>query len=377
MNKPLRLLIVDDSALMRQTLRQMVADNPDICVVGEAADGREALQLVAAQRPDVITIDVQMPVMDGLETIEQLMAYYPTPVLVITASLSRYDADITFKMLDAGALDIMEKPQLSNAQSYEHTRRELIRRIKLLARIKVITHLRGRRRASLNSPYQEKHAEQQSARTRNQHLWIANNIRPHTRGSVSNETQNVPRSVVVIGASTGGPRVVRQILAGLPQSFGAAVIVVQHIALGFGAAMADWLAANCALPVRLAGEGEQLSAGTVLVAPEYQDLLIRHDGSVHLSSRPLLLQRPSIDITMQAAAEIFGTRTIGILLTGMGRDGAVGMHSIRRVGGYTIAQNEASCTIYGMPRAAIELNAVDAVLSPEEIIITLKRLVGV
>lgn len=371
-NQCLRVLIVDDSELMRLILRQMIATDPDICIVGEVANGREALACVADLRPDVITMDVRMPVMDGLETTEQLMAYHPTPILVITASLSRYDIDITFKMLDAGALDVMEKPKVGNAQMYERTRRELLRRIKLLARVKVVTHLRGRRRTSMHNSHEVPGtAHQSSDRFRQQaHQVIQKPDHQITPTSF-------PHPLIVIGASTGGPRIVRQILAELPPAFGAAVIVVQHIALGFGAGMADWLAANCLLPVRLAKENDQISMGAVIVAPEYQDLLLYHDGSIHLSDRPILLQRPAIDITMQAAAEVFGSRTIGVLLTGMGRDGAVGMQSIRRVGGYTIAQDQASCTIYGMPRAAVELQAVDEVLAPEAIIVKLKHLVTI
>lgn len=177
--------------------------------------------------------------------------------------------------------------------------------------------------------------------------------------------------VVVIGASTGGPRVLRQLITALPHDFPAAVLVVQHIAQGFSAGLVEWLAPGVALPVRLAAEGEALRAGQVLVAPDRLDLLVQPGGLIHLSGLPLLLQRPAIDIVMQSIAAVYGERAIGVLLTGMGRDGAVGMQAIRRAGGYTIAQDEASCTIYGMPRAAVELGAVDAVLPPERIVAAL------
>lgn len=369
MNERLRLCIVDDSALMRRVLRMMLESDPDMCVVGEAANGREAVQRVAELRPHVITMDVRMPVMDGLEATEQLMAYYPTPILVLTASLSRYDIDITFQMLGAGALDVMEKPDLNDAYAYERTRRELIRRIKMLARVKVVTHLRGRRRPDQGTSHQRPMTSSQAFPSKRQNLRINNSTA--TQYAVSGTCF----PIVVMGASTGGPRVVRQILAGLPGSFSAAVLVVQHIAEGFAEGMVDWLAQSCALPVRLAREGDLIRAGTVLVAPECHDLLIQRGGRVHLSNRPLLLQRPAVDITMQAVAEVFGPRAVGVLLTGMGRDGAIGMQSIRRAGGYTIAQDPASCTIYGMPRAAVELRVVNQILSPEEIILALQRLV--
>lgn len=381
MSEALRLLIVDDSALMRHTLRLMLESDPAICVVGEAANGREALQRVAELRPDVITMDVRMPVMDGLETTEQLMAYYPTPILVLTASLSRYDIDITFKMLGAGALDVMEKPTLNGPGDIERARYELVRRIKLLARVKVVTHLRGRRRL-------------ESRETSGAHTSLRVVERPPTPPPAANGKHaylSIPRlalqrgngtgrnriaPLVVIGASTGGPRVIQQILRSLPRDFGAAVLLIQHIADGFSLGMVEWLAESCAMPVSLATEGAPVASGTVLVAPACHDLLVEADGRIHLSSQPLLLQRPSIDITMQSAAEICDGRLVGVLLTGMGRDGAEGMLSIRRAGGYTIAQNEASCTIYGMPRAAVELGAVDAVLPPEEIILALQRWAG-
>jgi two-component system chemotaxis response regulator CheB len=180
---------------------------------------------------------------------------------------------------------------------------------------------------------------------------------------------------VVIGASTGGPRVVRQILAGLPRDFAAAVLVVQHIAEGFSSGMAEWLAGASPLPVFMGTEGRALRPGEALVAPDKCDLLITPAGRVHLSSSPLLIQRPSIDITMQAAADVFGARTLAVLLTGMGRDGARGMASIRRAGGHTIAQDEASCAIFGMPRAAIQIGAAAEVSTPPQIAPRLVQLV--
>jgi two-component system chemotaxis response regulator CheB len=373
MNQRLRLLIVDDSALMRRTLRMIFESDPTICVVGEAANGREVLKLVPELRPDVITMDVRMPLMDGLETTEWLMAYHPTPILVLTASLSSYDIDITFKMLGAGALDIVEKPRFTDPVALERIRHDLVRRVKLLARVRVVTHLRGKRR--LEGGEFQIHSEQpqrvafEPRRVSTQQL--PSNIEETSRSVIPRRCESqskVQASIVVIGASTGGPRVVRQILAGLPSSFGAAILVVQHIAEGFSAGLVEWFASACTLSVALASEGDKLSPGTVFVVPARHDLLVQNDQRIHLNTLPVLLQRPSVDITMQSVAEVYKSQAIGILLTGMGRDGAIGMQSIRRAGGYAIAQHEATCTIYGMPRAAIELNAVDAVLSPEEII---------
>jgi two-component system chemotaxis response regulator CheB len=173
---------------------------------------------------------------------------------------------------------------------------------------------------------------------------------------------------VVIGASTGGPRVVQQILSGLPADYGAAVMVVQHIAQGFSAGMVEWMALSSAMPIALAESGAALQPGHVIVAPDRCDLMLGGDGRVKLNAQPLLIPRPTIDITMQSVAEVCGSAATGVLLTGMGRDGAQGMRSIRRAGGYTIAQDEATCTIFGMPKAAIDLNAAQAVLPPDKIV---------
>ncbi|NTW00161.1 MAG: chemotaxis-specific protein-glutamate methyltransferase CheB [Oscillochloris sp.] len=363
MDQPLRILIVDDSAMMRRLIRSMIDSDPELTVVGEAANGREALARVAELRPNLIILDVRMPVMDGVETTRQIMAYQPTPILVLTASLSRYDIDITFEMLGAGALDVMEKPQLNDSAALERARLALARKIKLLSRVKVVTHLRGRRKqhaklSMVNGELAQPGATGASAKA----------------GTTSTPTRppftiyHLAFPVVVIGASTGGPRIVQQILAGLPKGYGAAVLVVQHIAQGFSAGMVEWMAHSSTLPIVLAEPGITLQPGHVIVAPDRADLLLNSDGRLKLSTHPLLIQRPAIDITMQSVAEMCGPLATGVLLTGMGRDGALGMLSIRRAGGYTIAQDEASCTIFGMPKAAIDLGAAQEILSPDKIV---------
>jgi Chemotaxis response regulator containing a CheY-like receiver domain and a methylesterase domain len=360
MKQPLRILIVDDSTLMRQFLRSVIATDTTLQVVGEATNGREAIEQTALLRPDVIIMDVRMPVMDGLETTEQLMAYHPTPILALTASLSHYDVNITFKMLEAGALDVIEKPALDDAGAVEQAKRDLIRRIKLLSRVRVVTHLRGRRRSA-----QWRAAEPAPATPAS---LVAHNNQPNDPTFAPPTAITSPSYVLtVIGASTGGPQVVRRILSQYTSPFPAAILVVQHIAEGFSAGLAEWLGSSIQLPTRLAAEGDRLMAGVVYVAPDSYDLIVRPGGRVHLSKRSLYVQRPAIDLAMQSAAEVFAERTIGVLLTGMGRDGAVGLQAIKGHGGFTIAQDEASCAIYGMPRAAVQLGAVDLVLPPDEI----------
>lgn len=353
MTEPIRVLVVDDSAMARHMLISMLARDPAIRVVGEARDGHECIRLVEKLRPDVVTMDVLMPGLDGLATTEHLMAYLPTPILVLTASLMSNEVDITFKMLDAGALEVLEKPAMSNVAAIERATRDLIRRIKVLSRVRVVTHLRGRRRAT---DLQGERAQPQPRPAPTP---------PPAPPTVLSQAANFP--LIVIGASTGGPRVVQRILADLPSDLPAAVVVVQHIAEGFSGGMAEWLQHTSTLPVRVAREDDLLRVGEVLIAPDQRDLLITPGGTIHLTHAPLLIQRPSIDIAMQAVAEVFAHRAIGVLLTGMGRDGAFGMLTIRRRGGHTIAQDEQSSTIFGMPKVAIQLGAAVEVLNPGQI----------
>src|SRR5690348_3068881 len=345
MSQPIRVIVVDDSALMRRVITGLIEQDPSIRVVATARNGREAIDLVQELHPDIVTMDVRMPVMDGLATTEHLMAYCPTPILVLTASLASHEVDITFKMLGAGALEVIEKPSGSDAQALDRTGGALIRRIKVLARVKVVTHLRGRRKlaepvgttAVLVAPGRaDKEIRRQADKVISQPPNLPVSLSPG---------QDVP--LIVIGASTGGPRVVNELLSSLPGDLRAAVLVIQHIAQGFSAGMAEWLANASRLPVTVATEGQAIRVGEVLVAPDTRDLLITRERTIHLSDTPLLIQRPSIDISMQAAAEVFGARAIGVLLTGMGRDGAYGMLTIKRSNGYTIAQDEATSTIFG------------------------------
>lgn len=400
----IRVLIVDDSVLMRRALASLLTSDPEIEVVGQARDGQAAIEMVASLRPDVITMDVRMPVLDGLQTTEHIMAYYPTPILVVTSSLSRFDIDITFKMLGLGALDVMEKPSSNDPNGLQHARAELIRRVKMLSRVRVVTHLRGRRRlgtgSSLSSSgtgmlrkrrgtrpingtdtlrrLRESHALQPTdalRRTRGAQLLgqapaapaapITHPV-PH-RAPSPRTLPGVAERLIVIGASTGGPRVLQQILSDLPPDVPAAILIVQHIAEGFTRGMVDWLSATCRLPIHLAAQGDVAVPGHVFVAPDTKHLLIDEQGVITLSSQPAILQCPSIDVTMQRAADAYGHRTIGVLLTGMGRDGAIGMAAIKRSGGHTIAQTGESCVVFGMPRAAIEANAAQDVLAPEAI----------
>jgi two-component system chemotaxis response regulator CheB len=373
MSQPIRVIVVDDSALMRRVITGLIEQDPAIRVVATARNGREAIDLVQELRPDIVTMDVRMPVMDGLATTEHLMSYCPTPILVLTASLASHEVDITFKMLGAGALEVIEKPSGSDAQALDRTGSALIRRIKVLARVKVVTHLRGRRK--LSEPVSSVALSAAPGKGNKETTRQGDMGSAKSPGLPISQPLNLDMPLIVIGASTGGPRIVNEVLSNLPSDLRAAVLVVQHIAQGFSVGMAEWLANASRLPVKLAAEGQAIRVGEVLIAPDTCDLLITRERTIHLSGMPLLIQRPSIDIAMQAAAEVFGARAIGVLLTGMGRDGAYGMLTIKRSNGFTIAQDEATSTIFGMPRAAIQLGAALDVLPAARIAPRLVELV--
>lgn len=366
----IRVVIVDDSTLMQRVLTGLLQQDPAIRVVGTASNGREAIEVVERLRPDIVTMDVRMPVMDGLATTEYLMAHCPTPILVLTASLGRYDIDITFKMLGAGAVDVVEKPRSDDPMALARASFDIIRRVKLIARVKVVRHLRGWRRAEA-ARVPVGHAATPVA------SYARVGSRPTSTASTITRVQPAGAfPVILIGASTGGPRVVNEILRSLPATFPAAVLVVQHIAEGFSAGMAEWLGMACLMPVVVAIEHTAVRPGEVLIAPDRCDLLLQPDGRVHLSHSSVLLQRPSVDVAMQAAAAVFGARCLGVLLTGMGRDGAHGMLTIRRAGGHTIAQDAATSAIFGMPKAAIDLGAAAEVLPASQIAPRLVELVA-
>ncbi|MBC8162626.1 MAG: chemotaxis-specific protein-glutamate methyltransferase CheB [Roseiflexaceae bacterium] len=374
MLRPIRVVIVDDSTLMQRVLTGLLEQDTAIQIIGTASNGRDAIALVERLRPDVVIMDVHMPIMDGLETTAHLMATCPTPILVLTA-LAQYDVDITFKMLGAGALDVVEKPRDDKPLALARQSHDLIRRVKLLARVKVVRHLRGRKRSEeaephigtrFTSPALTNPAVTNPALQRRGHEAPAV-LAERRPNAAANATRDSGFPVLIIGASTGGPRVVNQILSSLPSGFPAAVVVVQHIAEGFSAGMAEWLGLGCRLPVVVATEHLVVKPGQVLIAPDRSDLLLEAGGIVHLSKSALLLQRPSIDVAMQAAAAVFGRRCTGVLLTGMGRDGAYGMLTVRRAGGHTIAQDQDSSAIFGMPKAAIELGAAAEVLPAAQI----------
>jgi len=330
-----RVLVVDDDAVSRRLLSAAVDAAPDLVVVGEARNGREALSQVVLLSPDAVLMDLDLPGMNGLEAIEAIMASHPTPIVVVSAFVGARDAQEdpnAAAALAAGAVDVLAKPGGGNMSSYL----ELVcGRLRMASRIKVITHPRGRLRP-----------------------------RPADVAAVPGRRLSSARTtevrVVVIGASTGGPPALAAVLRHLPVGFAPAVLVVQHMAQGFVEGLASWLDGCCPLPVGVGAGGRRLVSGTVTIAPTGLDLQVREGlRLVCEPAPPEQIHVPSIDTAMSSVAASVGPGALGVLLTGMGRDGAAGLLAVHQRGGLTLAQDEATCAVYGMPAAAVALGAVD------------------
>ena len=353
MKDSIRVLVVDDSIVVRQILVSMLDTEPGFQVVGQARDGVEAVRLTARLHPDIVTMDIRMPRMNGLEAIKQIMSTTPTPIVVVAASVYEPDLDIAFTAIEAGALTVVEKPKGITPEAYEATRDQLMTAIRLMSDVQVVTLRPDRRQHS------------------------------HSAATVSQvgvkDTIEAPRKIelIAIAASTGGPGVLREILCALPGDFCIPVVAVQHITTGFAHGFARWLNGESALQVALAENGERIRPGRVLIAPDDTHLTIASGGVARLDrSEPVKGQRPSATRLFESIAKIYGPAAVGVVLTGMGEDGADGLESLQRAGGHVIAQNEESCIVFGMPKAVIERQIADRVLPPDEIASVLKYFGG-
>ncbi|GAA2611052.1 chemotaxis-specific protein-glutamate methyltransferase CheB [Paractinoplanes durhamensis] len=341
----IRVLLVEDSATMRGHLRESLAADPDLHVVGEATDGAQAVELVGRLRPDVVTMDMMLPTMSGLAATEHIMAEHPTPILVVS-SADRQELFSTYNALAAGAVDVLEKPR-GDATDADWGRR-LRSAVRLVSRIRVITHPRARLDGRRPDP-----------------LPVTTQPRDSLR-------------LVAVGASTGGPRALTDLLRSLPTGFRPPVLCVQHIAASepFAVAFSDWLGGQTGRNVTYARDWTPIESltGRVVLAPPDKHLLVR-DGVLRLSDAPARHScRPSVDVLFESVATECGEKAAGCLLTGMGRDGAEGLLRMRSHGAVTFAQDEASCVVYGMPREAALLGAAAYVLPPARIAARLAEL---
>jgi two-component system chemotaxis response regulator CheB len=361
--KRLRVLIVEDSRTIRERLVEVLGEDPGFEIVGQVGDGPAALRLVDSVRPDIISLDMVLPGMSGLEVTRRVMSTRATPILVVSASVNRGEAFDTLDALQAGAVDVFEKSRMGRDPTWEV---DLKAALRLVARIRVVTRPRprdppewapaseGQRKLSLG------HGNLASAREtdRDSESRIFLDSRSGFRG--------VAPSLIVLGASTGGPAAIAQILGELPADFRLPILIVMHMAPLFAVPLADWLGRHTSLPVRIAIDGEPVpsprTAACVLLAPAERHLII-DAGRLRFTMDPERHScRPSVDVLFESAALECGPRAIGGLLTGMGRDGAAGLLALRQVRALTFAQDASSCVVFGMPREAIQLGAAELVL---------------
>lgn len=323
--KQLRVLVVDDSALMRKLIPQMIERDPSIHVVATAMDGEFALKKIADLSPDVVTLDLEMPRMDGMETLKQLMRIRRIPVIVVSAHTTE-GASATFKALNLGAVDFVAKPKDALSDSMEQVARELITKIKAAGQTKLGA------------------------------LPVANTMTP--RKKMGPVERPLATHIVAIGISTGGPNSLQYMLSQLPADFPASIVVVQHMPEGFTDMFARRLNELCAIDVKEAQSGDLLLAGRALVCPGNRHVKIRRMPKAGVAlltdDERVNGHRPSADVLFSSAASEFGADATGVIMTGMGDDGAEGLGQMRRAGALTIAQDEGSSVVFGMPRAAIE-----------------------
>jgi two-component system chemotaxis response regulator CheB len=338
-----RVLVVDDSQTVRKRLVEILESDPQIELVGEAEDGKCAIEICQLYRPDVITMDMMMPIMSGLSATEFIMAHCPTPILMVSASTNRGELFKIYDALAAGAVDVLEKPV--DTEPDELWCQRFLATVKMVARIRVITHPRARL-ANLRRPVPD--------------------VLPRLP-DLSRVAQKY--NLIAIGASTGGPGAIVQVLRGLPAQFDIPILIVLHMNAPFATAFADWLTGQINRRVVHPQDGASVAAaaGGIVLAPCDHHLIVR-DGRLHLTlEQERHSCRPSVDVLFESVAAEYGVSSAGCLLTGMGKDGALGLLKIHEAGGVTIAQDEATSVVYGMPREAVNLGAAQQVLGIGEI----------
>lgn len=344
----INVLVVDDSPVARELVTHILSSDPGIRVIGTARDGEEAIETARELKPDVVTMDVHMPRMDGFEATRIIMETNPVPIVIVSGSVDPQEVSMTFRAVEAGAVAFVTRPAGKGHPDHEKSARELLRNVMAMSGVRLV------RRWS-------RPAREESSRS----------LREREAGRDTSGT-----GVVAIGASTGGPVVIQRILASLTRDFAAPVLVVQHMARGFTAGFAEWLAQSSAIPVKLAVHGEPLHPGCAYVAPDGFDMQVERRGRIMLrKGNNANGHCPSVSSLFRSVAEIYGENAVGILLTGMGRDGAEELRLMRERGAVTMAQDEESSIVYGMPGAADMLNAATHILPPDSIAEMLKRVV--
>jgi two-component system, chemotaxis family, protein-glutamate methylesterase/glutaminase len=336
----IKVLIVEDSPVIRDFLRYILSADPEIHVIGAAADGQAALDAVQHQKPDVVTMDIHMPRMNGLEATRRIMETHPTPIVIVSSSVVADEVATSFRAIEAGALAAVPRPQGLGHPEHEAAAQELVQTVKLMSEVKVVRRW-PRPRSESRVPVARR----------------ADMLRA-----------SAPIKVVAIGASTGGPLVLQALLSRLPKDFPIPVLIVQHLASGFVQGFAEWLTQSTGFPVRVAAADEYPLPGHAYVAPDGVHMRVGTGRRIVLSQDvPKNGLRPSVSPLFQSVAHVFSCYAAGVLLTGMGKDGAEELRLLRDTGAVTMVQDKDSAVVYGMPGEAIKLDAATYVLPPERI----------
>lgn len=339
---PVRVLVVEDSPVARELLLHLLSSDPMLQVVGTARNGEQALEMVERLSPDVVTMDVVMPRMDGLEATRRIMEIAPVPIIIVSSTVNRREVSTTFEALRAGAVAAIPRPAGPGNPDFQTARLELVRTVKAMAEVKVIRR------------------------------WSSAAISPSAPPSLNGEASPL---VVAVGASTGGPEAIRRLVAGLPRDFPLPVLVVQHMAAGFLGGLAEWLGRFSALPVSLGEAHQPARPGRIYIAPDDHHMGISRELRLTLASTPPEKGvRPAVGFLFRSVREACGRRAAVVLLTGMGDDGVREMKALREAGAMTIAQDRESSVIYGMPGEAARVGAARFHLPPEEIARMLARM---
>ncbi len=351
-DSPIRVLIAEDSPTVRRHLALLINETSGMIVVGEARDGEEAVMLTGELKPDVISMDIRMPGMDGLEATRRIMSRLPTPVVIVSGVVER-DVDLSFQALQAGALAVVEKPPDRRDPTFAERQRQMVTTLAAMARVRVV-----RRWDTMPSVMD---------------AGLTSGKR------VSTGRLRLRPEVVAVGASAGGPGALRVLLRDLPAAFPTPVVITQHMPDEFVAGLARWLNKGTALGVRVATHNLVLEPGMVYLAPGVAHLAVARRDDTHLVAELIPEQglhrhQPAVDVLFDSVARVCGSAAVGVVLTGMGDDGAAGLWAMRQAGALTLAQDEASSTVFGMPRAAVAKGAVEHVLALSNLATTLSRL---
>jgi len=357
-------------------LVEILQSDPEINVLGVANDGKQAVQQAHTLKPDVITMDIRMPIMDGFEATRRIMQECPTRIIVVSAGVDSPDLKISFNAIKAGALDVIEKP-VGIGANFDAIRERLITQVKLMSEVKVVRQRKQSPDGSSSGGMQAVSGLPSAARTSSFSAAVSSGLRPATQtdarnlppvAGTSGYMRAVSPAILAIGSSTGGPAALNVVLKNLPATLPVPVVIVQHIAPGFTKGLVEWLQGESALPLKIGKQDERIYPGEVYFAPDDQHMILQRRGILGLTQTPKVsFVRPSATVLFDTVAKHYSNQAVGVVLTGMGDDGAVGLKSIRDAGGYTLAQDQATCIVYGMPKAAVELGAVNYSLPLKDI----------